>query len=162
MTDLKEFTEQQVKVAQGILQDGEPLLPVAFFIKPDNHVDIAGLDGKFFANPSRKDKLAAILIAKAKADNSVCLLLTDCWIAKPTSEAEVAQVNQHGVKSLTSKTEAIVVNIFGQGLKPMAAMCRYTRNGKELTFQPVEWLNDEETELTGRFVLDLSNSKEAV
>lgn len=160
----KEFAEDMMRVMKIHIDNGDNAIPMLFIVGKDGNnqiVAMADMDEK------SKDKVASIIRMFATAPNTqFVVFLSDSWVAEgKTDDKGFEQLRRQykQVKDMPGRREAITCTIVGIGIKPIVGNWKYSRdeNNKPMFDEKVDWLEGDDSKVTGRFAPDLSKGAEA-
>jgi hypothetical protein len=170
MKDVKEFVEKVLDLAAEDMADGSDYRPHAYFLMPDESVDIFVIDPNFMATARSKDGLRAILLKHLRDRGGVyAVLVSDAWGAvaempKGISPEQARDSLPDDLSTFAGRTELLLASVFGEGMEPILAQWPYSRTDGKPNFHR-ERLRYESaasgTKVSGRFAPDLSGGKKS-
>jgi hypothetical protein len=163
----REFAESMALKMKGILESGQPAMPVAFAHSINDEILVIG-----FEFPDEASKDIASLVIKLMNQNKAIdyiIFLTDAWIATvKTSNLENVDLSQ-GVRNIPGRQEAIVASIFTKLMVPEVGYWIYERgeaggdHSKPVFHEKMKWLGPvDNLEATGRFVPENPRNSKSV
>jgi hypothetical protein len=168
MRNPQEFAEQVLKMAAEEMSDGSDYWPHAYFLMPDEGLDVMVIDPNFMASRAQKDFLRAFMLKHLHERNALfAVLVSDAWgaiaeLPKGTSPEEARDSLPDDLSTYSGRTELLLGSVFGEGMQPTLAQWPYTRKDGKPVFLP-ERLKFESaatgTKVSGRFAPDLSHGR---
>ena len=136
--DIKQFTEKMLQSTRSFVESGQDVQPTCFLLPADGKLTIVGF-GNFA--PETKQAIATWMTSEAKRLNAIVVFVADTWARSIKG------------KQMSGKQEALVVSVFGPGMKALTAMQHYSRDASgKIEWQVLEW----NAEVSGTFAPDLS------
>ena len=170
MKDVKEFVRAALDLAGEQMADGDEYAPCAYFLLPDESVDIVLIDPNFMAPGAGKDVLRAMLLAHLRERRAIYgVLVSEAWGAKSehpagTTPEQARAALPRDLSTYAGRTELLIASIFGEGMEPIMAKWPYTRSHGKPVFNPEDLQYESASmgvRVLGRFAIDLSRGRTA-
>ena len=155
MEDAKELGETFLEKARELYEESKDLVPVAFLVRGDNHIDILAMP---WEGNSQKKKMMGFIYKLSSELHTLAFILTDSWVKKSkVKEGEELWESGQGVEHCPGREEALTLQVISEGvLISLAYQVHKEENGK-VVWSAVEWLNGEH----GEHKTNIPNAKEA-
>lgn len=168
MKTVEQFVENVLNMAAKEMADGSDYWPHAYFLMPDEGLDLMVIDPSFMASGFQKDILRAFMLKHLRDRNALyAVLVSDAWgavteLPKGTTPEEARDSLPDDLSTYAGRTELLLASVFGEGMEPLLAQWPYSRKNGKPIFQR-ERLKYESaamgTKISGRFAPDLSRSR---
>ena len=170
MKPVKEFVEEVLRIASEDMADGSDYWPHAYFLMPDEGLDIFVIDPNFMATGNSTNVLRALMLKHLHTRGAIyAVFVSDTWMA----EAEIPKGGTYeqtlaglpdDLSTYSGRTECLVASVFGEGLEPILAKWPYSRvAGKPQFLQgALQYVTATDGEVRGRFAPDLTHGQRPV
>lgn len=152
-TDIQAHYDEVVEVARTVFQqDPDDFTPFGLVFDQQGERTGVMLDGRMMNDPAAKTTLMEVLSSHLVASGArCCCLATDAWIACVKSATEVPT----SLRDYPGRQEALMITLFGPGLKPRVTYIPYRRLSCGIVFE-APFRSEDGDVVTNRMAPDLS------